>query len=79
MEDMGDGSIAILPAAPVRTRNRDVEYPYRQDSDFHYVTGFDEPEAAEVFRTVCCSKANSMLARWSIWAFGRAPTSLYLH
>ena len=32
---MGAGGIAILPAAPVRVRNRDVEYPYRQDSDFY--------------------------------------------
>jgi Xaa-Pro aminopeptidase len=48
MRMMGKGSIAILPAAPVRTRNRDVEYPYRQDSDFHYLTGFDEPEAVAV-------------------------------
>lgn len=48
MEEMGEGSIAILPAAPVRTRNRDVEYPYRQDSDFYYVTGFEEPEAVAV-------------------------------
>ncbi len=48
MEEMGEGSIAILPAAPVRARNRDVEYPYRQDSDFYYVTGFDEPNAVAV-------------------------------
>ncbi len=48
MEEMGEGSIAILPAAPVRTRNRDVEYPYRQDSDFYYITGFEEPEAVAV-------------------------------
>ncbi len=48
MDEMGEGGIAILPAAPVRIRNRDVEYPYRQDSDFYYVTGFDEPEAVAV-------------------------------
>ncbi len=48
MRMMGKGSIAILPAAPVRTRNRDVEYPYRQDSDFHYLTDFDEPDAVAV-------------------------------
>ena len=48
MEEMGEGSIAILPAAPVRARNRDVEYPYRQDSDFYYVTGYEEPEAVAV-------------------------------
>ncbi|HUK02893.1 MAG TPA: Xaa-Pro aminopeptidase [Steroidobacteraceae bacterium] len=45
MRIMGRDSIAIVPAAPVRHRNNDVEYPYRQDSDFHYLTGFGEPEA----------------------------------
>ena len=42
---MGPDSIAILPAAPTRQRNGDVEYDYRQDSDFYYLTGFPEPEA----------------------------------
>lgn len=42
---MEPDSIAILPAAPVRPRNRDVDYQYRQDSDFYYLTGFAEPEA----------------------------------
>jgi Xaa-Pro aminopeptidase len=45
---MGRDSIAILPAAPVRIRNSDVEHPYRQDSDFFYLTGFVEPEAVAV-------------------------------
>src|SRR5213592_124019 len=48
MRLMGRDSIAILPTAPVRYRNSDVEYPYRQDSDFHYLTGFGEPEAVAV-------------------------------
>ena len=48
MKQMGRDSIAILPAAPVRLRNNDVEYPYRQDSDFQYLTGFNEPEAVAV-------------------------------
>ena len=34
MRMMGEGAVAILPAAPVALRNRDVEHPYRQDSDF---------------------------------------------
>jgi len=42
---MQPGSIALLAAAPESVRNRDVHYPYRQDSDFFYVTGFPEPEA----------------------------------
>jgi Xaa-Pro aminopeptidase len=45
MDYMGDNSIAILPSAPVQTRNRDVDFAYRQDSDFQYLSGFPEPEA----------------------------------
>ncbi len=48
MRMMGENSIAILPAAPVVKRNRDVEYRYRPDSDFYYLTGFPEPEAVAV-------------------------------
>jgi Xaa-Pro aminopeptidase len=48
MRMMGRDAIAILPAAPVRKRNADTEYPYRQDSDFHFLTGFPEPEAVAV-------------------------------
>ena len=48
MKAMGRDSIAILPAAPVRHRNNDVEYEYRQDSDFWYLTGFGEPESVAV-------------------------------
>jgi Xaa-Pro aminopeptidase len=48
MRIMGRDSIAILPGAPVRRRNGDVDYHYRQDSDFQYLTGFDEPEAVAV-------------------------------
>jgi Xaa-Pro aminopeptidase len=45
---MGRDAIAIVPAAPVQMRNNDVEYAYRQDSDFFYLTGFGEPEAVAV-------------------------------
>ncbi|WP_417548416.1 Xaa-Pro aminopeptidase [Marinobacter segnicrescens] len=48
MELMAKDSIAILPAAPECTRNRDVLFPFRQDSDFQYLTGFGEPEAVVV-------------------------------
>jgi len=48
MQIMGEDAVAILPAALVRMRNRDAEFQYRQDSDFHYITGFDEPEAVVV-------------------------------
>jgi len=48
MQAAGDGSILILPAAPERIRSRDTYYPYRQDSDFWYLTGCAEPEAVLV-------------------------------
>jgi len=48
IETMGDNSIAVLPSAPIANRNRDVDYPYRTDSSFHYLSGFDEPEAVIV-------------------------------
>lgn len=48
MEIMGEDSIAVLPNAPVASRNRDVDFPYRSDSNFHYLTGFDEPESVMV-------------------------------
>jgi Xaa-Pro aminopeptidase len=48
MRMMGRGAIAIVPAASVKQRNNDVEYHYRQDSDFQYLTGFGEPEAVAV-------------------------------
>ncbi len=48
MSMMTPGTIAVVPAAPVRLRNRDTEYPFRQDSDFLYLTGFAEPDAVLV-------------------------------
>jgi Xaa-Pro aminopeptidase len=48
MRMIGRGGIGIIPASPAKLRSRDVEYPYRQDSDFYYVTGFPEPEAIAV-------------------------------
>ena len=41
---LGDG-IALIPAAAQMIRNNDVEHPFRQDSSFFYLTGFDEPDA----------------------------------
>lgn len=48
MQWMGANSIAILPAACEQVRSRDVHYHFRQDSDFWYLTGFDEPESVLV-------------------------------
>ena len=48
LQMVGQEGVAILPAAPVRMRSRDVEYRFRQDSDFYYLTGFAEPDAVAV-------------------------------
>ncbi len=45
MRMAGEESIIILQAAPASLRNNDVYYPYRQDSDFLYLTGFQEHDA----------------------------------
>ncbi len=38
-------AVAILPSAPIAVRSNDVEFIYRQDNDFYYLTGFAEPES----------------------------------
>lgn len=48
MRTLGEGAIVILMSAQEQVRNRDVLYPFRQDSDFLYLTGFNEPEATLV-------------------------------
>jgi Xaa-Pro aminopeptidase len=48
IEAIGKDSIAIIPAAHEATRSYDTEYKFRQDSDFHYLTGFPEPDAVAV-------------------------------
>ncbi|SVD93319.1 uncharacterized protein METZ01_LOCUS446173, partial [marine metagenome] len=48
MRMVGENGIAILPSAPVRIRSRDVQYRFRQDSDFYYLTGFAEPDSVAV-------------------------------
>ncbi|MFT5503071.1 MAG: Xaa-Pro aminopeptidase [Gammaproteobacteria bacterium] len=48
MKMTGKNSIAILPSASQLTRNRSVDFPFRQESDFLYLTGFSEPGAVLV-------------------------------
>jgi Xaa-Pro aminopeptidase len=48
MAEIG-AAAAILPSAPVAVRSNDVEFVYRQDNDFFYLTGFAEPESVALF------------------------------
>lgn len=73
MRMVGVGNIAVLSSAPVSQRNSDVEYPYRQDSDFYYLTGFEEPEALVVLipgrpqgeYIIFCREFDETMALWT--------------
>lgn len=72
MSMMLPGSIALIPAAWPQRRNRDIQYLFRQDSDFHYLTGFNEPEAllllapgrAHGEQILFCAERDPLAERW---------------
>ena len=73
LDQLGNDAIAIVPSGSLKVRNRDAEYPFRQDSDFHYLTGFNEPEAVAVFApnredgefVLFCREKNPAMERWT--------------
>src|SRR6201993_598738 len=48
MRAIGEDGVAIIPSSREVIRNRDVHYKFRQDSDFWYLTGFNEPDSVAV-------------------------------
>ena len=60
MAGIGAGAAAILPSAPVAIRSNDVEFIFRQDSDFHYLTDFAEPESVALFANITPEFASSL-------------------
>ena len=48
MRRMDPKSVAIIPSAREATRSNDTQYRFRQDSDFYYLTGFEEPDSIAV-------------------------------
>jgi Xaa-Pro aminopeptidase len=79
MRMTGRDAITIVPAALERIRNNDAHYPYRQDSDFHYLTGFAEPLSVLVLipgRThgeciLFCRERNAEREAWDGHRFGQ--------
>lgn len=69
---LAEKSLFVLPAAQLVTRSGDTHYPFRQESHFHYVTGFPEPKAIAVLRQLgstqefilFCEPNNPETARW---------------
>jgi Xaa-Pro aminopeptidase len=76
---MDSNAVAIFPSKPVYQRNLDVDYPYRQESNFYYLSGFEEPGAllflnpsAEKHRYIMYIRENNRLSE--IWTGKRAGT-----
>jgi Xaa-Pro aminopeptidase len=69
------GGIALIPTAPERLRNGDVDHPYRFDSHFHYLTGFAEPGSCLLLRadghsTVFCQPKDLERELWDGYRLG---------
>lgn len=85
MAALTDTDVAIVPGASIRYRNRDTEYPFRQDSDFYYLTGFEEPDSvvvlapgAEQAAVLFCPARDPAREQWTGERLGpeRAPQTL---
>lgn len=61
LANMAEHSIAIIPAARVKYRNSQIEYPFRQDSNFYYLTGYNEPDAICVLVKAKANTANKFI------------------
>ncbi|MDH5539037.1 MAG: aminopeptidase P N-terminal domain-containing protein [Rhizobacter sp.] len=77
------GGLAVVPTAPERLRNSDSEHRYRHDSSFHYLTGFDEPQAWLLLdgsgrSTLLCLERNAEREIWDGYRLGpeAAPGAL---
>lgn len=77
------GGIAVLPTAAERQRNGDNDHPFRHCSHFHYLTGFDEPQAwllldASGHSTLLCREKNAEREIWDGFRLGpeAAPAAL---
>jgi Xaa-Pro aminopeptidase len=76
LEALQDG-VMVLATAPEVPRNRDTHYPYRHDSYFYYLTGFNEPEAvlvlvagAEPRSILFCRDKNEEREIWDGFRYG---------
>ena len=79
-------SIAIIPGAREVTRSRDTEYPFRQNSDLFYLTGFEEPDAVLVLVpgrrqgqvVLFCRERDPEMELWNGYRLGPEGAVAYL-
>jgi len=77
-------SVVLVPAAEELTRSRDTEFPFRQDSDLNYLTGFPEPESllilskdeqGETRHLLVCRAKDPLAEIWQGRRFGPAAAA----
>jgi len=78
LEQLGEG-VMVIATAPEVARNRDTHYPYRHDSYFYWLTGFNEPEAVVVLvggaaprHILFCREKNEEREIWDGFRYGPA-------
>ena len=86
MNAIGKESIAIIPSAPTKLRSKDTDYKYRQDSDFFYLTGFEQPSSVAVLISgrraaeyiIFCRENDKLMETWNGRRLGvdKAPEAL---
>ncbi len=71
-QQMAENTVAVFPANVEVTRSRDTEYHFRQDSDFHYLTGFHEPDAVLIIANgeqpqtiLFCREKDKLMETWT--------------
>lgn len=81
---MPDNSLLLVAAASLKSRNADAEYPFRQASDFYYLTGFNEPDALLVLSkksdssfTLFCPPRDPEMEIWTGYRAGPEGCTAY--
>jgi Xaa-Pro aminopeptidase len=76
LDEMGEG-VMVIATAPEVARNRDTHYPYRHDSYFYWLSGFNEPEAVVVLvggkeprHILFCREKNEEREIWDGFRYG---------
>ncbi len=71
LDALAPNSVAVIPSAQLQTRSNDTEFAFRQDSDFFYLTGFNEPDALLIlsnldghFSTLFCQPKDPLAEIW---------------
>ena len=63
-EQLMDESVVVVSSSSIKTRNSDSDYPFRQDSNFFYLSGFNEPESVIVLRPFALDRKYVIFCRF---------------